>query len=170
MSDRDGEWFGHSHHHAWEGGMPKALILYQDQQFSDVQVQLLDDLLKRLYRAHVDSTRLLTIWNRIPAGQAFTNYRDSRSSLVTLECPNGFPQRTRVVMLKALDEEWRSITQQHPEQLMLALVEKDMFSVVYQSNRTRLSVGGQLKFAWHIVQALLRAWRRRTPLIVNPNL
>lgn len=150
--------------------MPKALILYQSQQLSMAQIQQLDALLLELYNTHVSPQKLLTIWNQVPLGQAFTNYQDSKSSLVTIECANGFPQHKRVGMLQALDTGWRAITAQQPQELMLALVEKDMFATLYHSNRKRLSRGGQFRFAWHILRAAVQAKRAGTPLLINPNL
>lgn len=150
--------------------MPKALLLIQEKQLSSSQIQQLDALLKQLYRQHVGSDRLLTIWNRIPPGQAFTNYQDSQSSIATIECPNEFPQTQRISMLRALDEGWRAITGQKPDDLMLALVEKDMFAVVYEGNRKRLSPAGQLRFAWHILRSAVRSKSQGLPMQMNPNL
>ena len=87
--------------------MRKALIAVQADQFSDTQIQALDRLIHTHFAAHVSNERLLTIWNKLPAGQAFTDYKDSRSSMITVECPNDFAQEKRIRMLTAMESDWR---------------------------------------------------------------
>jgi len=121
-------------------------------------------------RNHVSRERLLVIWNRIPAGQAFTNYQDSRSSLVTMECPTGFPQKQRVAFLKAIEKDWLKISGQHPDELMLALVEEALFADVFQGTQKRLALRGRLAFMAKIIRTVIHASVKRIPIIVNPNL
>lgn len=150
--------------------MRKTLILIQENQFSDTQVALLEKIIRNHYRHHVSRERLLLIWNRIPAGQAFTNYQDSRSSLVTMECPPGFPQNQRIAALKAIEKDWLKISGQHPDELMLALVEEALFADVFQGTQKRLSLRGRLAFMAKILRTVIYASVKRIPIIVNPNL
>ena len=150
--------------------MRKTLILIQANQFSDAQVALLEKLIRNQYRNHVSRERLLVIWNRIPASQAFTNYQDSRSSLVTMECPTGFPQKQRVALLKAIEKDWLKISGQHPDELMLALVEEALFADLFQGTQKRLALRGRIAFMAKIIRTVIHASVKRIPIIVNPNL
>lgn len=150
--------------------MRKALILIQAGQISDAQIAELESLLRRHYAAHVSTDKLLVLWNRIPAGQAFTKYEDSRSSIVTMECPEGFAQDKRVALLTALEADWRGVTGQHPDEIMLSLVDESMFAELFKSSQQRLTPVGRLKLVGKMIKAVLGARMRNQPIIVNPNL
>ena len=107
--------------------MPKALIAIQAEKISDEQIVTLERLVLDNYKRHVGGEKLLVVWNKIPEGQAFTDYKDSNSSLITMECGNSFPQEKRVAMLTELEAAWREVTGQHPDEVMLALVEQELF-------------------------------------------
>lgn len=150
--------------------MRKALISIQQEQLSQQQIRQLDALLQQHYRQHIGDERLLIIWNRLPAGQAFTKYEDSRSSLVTLECAKGLPQARRVAFMQALDKDWREITSQHPDELMLAVVEADAFASILSSSQQRLSLRGRLQLNLKMLRCILKARLSATPIQFNPNL
>ena len=150
--------------------MRKALILVQDGQISDVQIAELEALVRRHYAAHVGSDKLLVLWNRIPAGQAFTKYEDSRSSIVTLESPDGFEQAKRVTMLTELEADWRGVTGQHPDEIMLSLVDETLFAELFQSSQQRLTLAGRLKLISQMLRAMLGARLGKQAIIVIPNL
>ncbi len=101
---------------------------------------------------------------------AQTNYQDSRSSLVTMECPTGFPQKQRIAFLKAVEKDWLKISGQHPDELMLALVEEALFADVFQGTQKRLALRGRLAFMAKIIRTVIHASVKRIPIIVNPNL
>ena len=150
--------------------MPKALIAVQAEQISDAQLRTLDALVQQLYQRHVSFEKLFTIWNLIPAGQAFTNYRDSTSSLITMECANNFPQEKRVALMTELEKAWREITGQCSDDVMLALVEEDLFAELFESNQKRLSLGGRLSLILSMLRAFVRARLGGAPVSFNPNL
>ena len=150
--------------------MRKALILVQDGQITDPQIAALEAIVRRQYAAQVGGDKLLIVWNRIPAGQAFTKYEDSRSSIVTMECPNGFAQARRVALLTALEAEWRGVTGQHADEVMLSLVDEDLFAPLFKSSQQRLSAGGRLRLVGKMLAAIVGARVRGAPIVVNPNL
>ena len=150
--------------------MRKALIAVQADQFSDTQIQTLDRLIHTHFAAHVSNERLLTIWNKLPAGQAFTDYKDSRSSMITVECPNDFAQDKRIRMLTALESDWRAITRQNPHEVMLALVEQDLFGTLFASNQQRLSWRGRLNLILKMIKSMAFARLSGSPVSFNPNL
>ena len=150
--------------------MRKALIVIQAEQISDAKIEHLDTLIQKHYREHVGSEKLLTIWNTLPKGQAFTDYEDSRSSMITVECPNDFPQESRVAMLTSLERDWRTVTGQNPHQVMLALVEETLFADVFSSNKQRLSPIGRLCLVLKVLSSFVRARLTGSPISFNPNL
>jgi|GEM_PF-958418 len=150
--------------------MRKILILIQEDQFTTRQISLLEQLVRHHYRRHVSRTRVMVLWNRIPAGQAFTNYQDSRSSLITLECPQGFPQSARITLLKAIEKDWLEVSRQHPDELMLALVEAPRFAEIFNSTRNRLSWVGRIALITRVLGTALMARLRGAPIIINPNM
>lgn len=150
--------------------MRKALIAVQAEQFSDAQIQTLDRLIHAHYEQHVSDEALLTIWNQLPKGQAFTDYKDSQSSMITLECPNGFAQEKRVRVLTALESDWRATTGQNPHEVMLALVEQDLFGTLFASNQQRLSWMGRLNLIVKMIKSIVRARLSGSPVSFNPNL
>lgn len=150
--------------------MNKALITVQAGQLSKQKIAQLNLMLKQHYRRFVCDTKLQTVWCVVPTGQAFTKYELSRSSLLTIECPNGFEQRKRISMLKACERDWVAITGQHSDDLMLALVDEEVFKTVLQSNQNRLSTFGKLHMGFHLAAAILRSLVARTPTTFNPNL
>ncbi len=150
--------------------MRKALIAIQAEQFSEAQIQTLDRLIHANYAQHVSDEALLTIWNHLPKGQAFTDYQDSHSSMITLECPNGFAQEKRVRMLTALESDWRATTGQNPHEVMLALVEQDLFGTLFASNQQRLSWMGRLNLIVKMIKSIVHARLSGSPVSFNPNL
>ena len=150
--------------------MRKALIIVQEEQLSGQQIQRLDAFVKRRYRKHVSHDKLLTIWNRIPAGQAFTRYEDSRASLVTMECENGFEQSRRVALMQALDKDWRSVTGQRPDAVMLAVVDEALFADVFKSSQMRLSLLGRVELTFRMLRSMFHARLSGTPIQFNPHL
>ena len=150
--------------------MRKALILVQAEQLTDSQIAELEAIVRRHYAAHVGADKLLLLWNRIPAGQAFTKYEDSRSSIVTLECPNGFAQPKRVALLTALEADWRGVTGQHPDEVMLSLVDEDRFQELFRSSQQRLTTAGRLRLVGKMLAAIVGARLRGQPIVVNPDL
>ncbi|MAK45017.1 MAG: hypothetical protein CMN80_12835 [Spongiibacter sp.] len=150
--------------------MRKALIIVQEQQLSQTDIRRLDSYIKQHYQRYIGTEKLLTIWNRIPAGQAFTKYEDSRSSLVTMECEKGLEQAKRVAMMKALEKDWLALTAQHPDELMLAVVEEDLFAGLFESSRERLDLIGRLHLVFKMLCSFLKAALSGAPIQFNPNL
>ncbi|MEM7543502.1 MAG: hypothetical protein AAF384_18235 [Pseudomonadota bacterium] len=150
--------------------MRKALITVQEQQVSKPQIRKLDEIIKRNYRRFVGEDNLTSLWCRVPKGQMFTNYDDSRSSLVTLECPEDFKQPTRVAMMKAVESEWLTVTQQHPDELMLAIIEPELMTTLLGSNQHRLSFAGRIFFALNMLKSAVKAKFIGAPISFNPNL
>jgi hypothetical protein len=135
----------------------KILATVQEGQFGNEQIKALEATLRRNYAENVSAARITVIWCVIPAGHAFTNYQPSQSSLISMECDVGFPQDSRVKLLHACERDWTAITGQSPDQVMLSLIEADVFKHVLDGNRLRLSNGGNLKLQWHILTSLLRS-------------
>ena len=138
--------------------MRKGLISAVRGQFSPAQQRKLEAIVKAHYRTHVSDERLGVFWMEFEPDQMFTNYAASQSTIVTLECANDFPQDKRVALLTACANDWCAETGQHPDQLMLALLEEELFGVFLASNRERLSGLGALQF---YSSALVRALRSR---------
>lgn len=150
--------------------MKRILVTVQDRQFDDAQIKQLQALLREHYACHVSRERLTLIWTLMPAGQAYTNYAPSRSSIVTMECADGFPQAQRVSLLQACARDWTALTGQHPDELMISLIDQQLFNRLMASNRDRLSATGRLRMGLHMLTSLLGARLRRGFLAFNPNL
>ncbi|MDD9894142.1 MAG: hypothetical protein OXT49_11675 [Gammaproteobacteria bacterium] len=150
--------------------MRKALVMIQAQQFSDIQLAELEALIRNTYRQHVSSEKLMVVWSELAAGQAYTNYAPSQTSIVSAECENGFPQEKRVAYLTELAREWSQITGQHLDSLMLALVDADQFKIIADSTLRRLSFVGRIKFGLHVAKNLLHSKLNNTPLRFSPDL
>lgn len=150
--------------------MRKALIVIQDNQFTDTQIALLEKTVRKHYQHYVSQEKLMVIWNRIPSGQAFTNYQPSRSSVVTMECANGFAQKQRIALLEALEKDWRAISEQHPDEIMLALVEESLFATTFRSSQTRLTFFGRLAFMAKVLRTAVAAKIKGLPIVINPNM
>ncbi len=148
----------------------KILATVQEGQFGNDQIKALEATLRRNYAEHVSATRVTVIWCVIPKGQAFTNYQRSQSSLVSMECVVGFPQDRRVTLLQACERDWTAITGQNSDQVMLSLIEADVFNNVLDGNRLRLSKAGNLKLQWHMLTSLLRSKLGKGYLSFRPNL
>lgn len=148
----------------------KTLATVQEGQFSNDQIKALEATLRRNYAEHVSAARITVIWCVIPGGQAFTNYRPSQTSLISMECDAGFPQDGRVKLLHACEHDWTAITGQSPDQVMLSLIEADVFNDVLDGNRLRLSKAGNLKLQWHMLTSLLRSKLGKGYLSFRPNL
>ncbi|MEM7466603.1 MAG: hypothetical protein AAF387_06920 [Pseudomonadota bacterium] len=150
--------------------MRKAVITVQENQISKSQIRELDEIIRRNYRRYVSAEKLTTVWCRVPQGQMFTNYEESNSSLVTMECPEEFAQEQRIHMMEACEKEWLSVTQQHPDELMIAIIEPELMGTLMQSNRARLSSIGQKFLALNMMKALLKSRIFGSPMSFNPNL
>ncbi|MDB5973865.1 MAG: hypothetical protein JWR07_625 [Nevskia sp.] len=148
----------------------KILATVQEGQFNNDQIKALEATLRRNYAEHVSTVRITVIWCVIPSGQAFTNYQPSQSSLISMECDGGFPQDGRVKLLHACEHDWTTITGQNPDQVMLSLIEADVFNDVLDGNRVRLSKAGNLKLQWHMLTSLLRSKLGKGYLSFRPNL
>ena len=150
--------------------MSKILASVQAGQFSDAEIRQLQARVLAQADAHLGRQGRAMIWCLIPPGQAYTDYQASRSSLLTIEAPNGLPQATRHALLQACERDWTAITGQHPDQLMLAVLDRDKFNELLRANQQRLSLWGRLRFQWHLLLSLLRSRRARGFLAFNPNL
>lgn len=150
--------------------MKKILCTIQQDQFTDAQIGQLEALLRRHYAEHVSTAKAAVVWCVVPPGQAYTDYQVSQSSIVTMECENNFPQEKRIALLQACEKDWLAITGQHPDHLMLSLVEEALFSVFVKSNQNRLSPLGRIKFVWHMLSSLFSSKFSKGYLAFNPNL
>lgn len=148
----------------------RILATVQEGQFSDDQIKALEATLRCNYAEHVSAVRITVIWCVIPRGQAFTNYQPSQSSLISMECDVGFSQDSRVKLLHDCERDWTTITGQNPDQVMLSLIEADVFNDVLDGNRLRLSKAGNLQLQWHMLTSLLRSKLRKGYLSFCPNL
>ncbi|MDC0663681.1 hypothetical protein [Marinobacter sp. SS21] len=136
--------------------MRKGLISAVRGQFSTAQQRELEAMVRAHYRTHVGDERLVVFWMEFEPDQMFTNYAPSQSAIVTLECANDFPQAKRVAMLTACANDWCAQTGQHPDHLMLALLEQDLFGTFLASNRERLSAAGAIQFYGSAAMRALR--------------
>ena len=137
--------------------MRKGLISAVREQFTPAQQRKLEAMVKAHYRTYVGEERLGVFWMEFEPDQMFTNYAPSQSCIITLECANEFPQSKRVAMLTACANDWCAETGQHPDHLMLALLEEDLFGTFLASNRERLSGLGALQFYGGAIARALRA-------------
>ena len=64
--------------------MAKILVSVQADQFTDDQIKRLEAVLRRNYAEHVTDTKVTVIWCVVPQGQFYTNYKLSRSSLISM--------------------------------------------------------------------------------------
>lgn len=150
--------------------MKKILVTIQQNQFSNQQIKDLQQVLLNHYQKHVSSEKPTVIWCIVPTGQAYTEYKPSQSSLVTMECCDNFPQSQRIAMLKDCERDWLAITGQHPDQLLLALVESHLFQQILKSNQSRLSALGRLRMGLHLLKSFSLSTFRHGLLAFNPNL
>jgi len=137
--------------------MRKGLISAVRGQFTPAQQRKLEAMVKAHYRTHVSDERLGVFWMEFEPDQMFTNYAPSQGTIITLECANEFPQSKRVAMLTVCAKDWCAETGQHPDHLMLALLEESLFDVFLASNRERLSSIGALQFYGAAITRALRA-------------
>jgi len=150
--------------------MKKILVTIQQNQFSNQQIRDLQQVLLNNYKQYVSAVKPTVVWCVVPTGQAYTEYKPSQSSLVTMECEDNFPQAKRIEMLKACEQGWLSITGQHTDQLMLALVESRLFKDIVDSNQNRLSGLGRFRMGLHLVKSFITSKIRQGVLAFNPNL
>lgn len=150
--------------------MKKILVTIQQNQFSAQQIRDLQQILLNNYKQYVSHQKPTIVWCIVPEGQAYTEYKPSQSSLVTMECDDNFPQAKRIDMLKACERDWLAITHQHTDQLMLALVESRLFQNIVDSNQNRLSAYGRLRMGLHLMKGFLISKLRQGVLAFNPNL
>lgn len=150
--------------------MKKILVTIQEKQFNTAQIKLLEAVIRSTYTTHVGVKKILVIWCMIPQGQAYTNYQPSQSSLISMECDNGFDQDKRIKLLKNLEQDWTSITGQDSNYVMLSLIESDVFNVLLDANHERLTFMGRIKLQVHMVSSLLRSQLLNGFLSFYPNL
>lgn len=150
--------------------MPKILASVQADQFSTEHIRQLEAVLRHNYLKYVGKTKPTVIWCKIPDGQCYTNYQLSRSSLVSIECENDFPQERREAMLHACAKDWVTVTGQDTHEVMLSLLEHDLFNRAVQANQQRLSTFGRIRFNWHVIRSLMSAKWRKGFLSFSPNL
>jgi hypothetical protein len=150
--------------------MKKILATIQEKQFSNVQIKALESVVRRHYTAHVGVKNVLVIWCIIPKGQAYTNYQPSQSSLISMECDNGFDQEKRITLLQNLELDWTAITGQDSNHVMISLIDSDVFNVVLDGNRERLTSVGRVKLQVHMMSSLLRSKLLNGFLSFRPNL
>lgn len=150
--------------------MKKILASIQQGQFDQSQLQRLEALLISSYQQHVSNDKTIVVWCEIPPGQAYTAYQPSQSSLITMECPTGFEQQRRVAFLQSLAEQWIAITKQHPDYVLLSLMEEDLFNQFVRSNQKRLSAVGKVRFVLHMLRSFIRSKQRNDLFRFNPNL
>lgn len=149
--------------------MRKGLISAVRGHFTPAQQRKLEAMVKAHYRTNVSKERLGVLWMEFEPDQMFTNYAPSRSSIITLECANELPQSKRVAMLTACANDWCAETGQSLDQLMLALLEEDLFGTFLASNRERLSGVGALQFYGSAIACGIRARRTRGIFAVPAN-
>ena len=148
----------------------RAIITVQEDQFSIAKLKELEVIIRALYAKHVSDDKLTVVWNIAGAGLAFTNRQPSRSSLVTFETPDGFEEERRAALLSECDEEWRAITNQHPDQVMVAAFDQALYSKIFKGNLERLSPIGRIIFQLKTIGRLLRSKFQHNLLITSFNL
>lgn len=149
--------------------MAKILASIQERQFTDEQIRRLELSLRRHYAEYVSEAAVTVIWCVIPTGQCYTNGQLSRSSLVSMECDNSFPQERRVQLLQACERDWRAVTEQDSGQIMISLLERDLFEEALRASQQRLSTLGRWRFNGHMLSSLLMSKLRRGYLSFSPN-
>jgi hypothetical protein len=87
-----------------------------------------------------------------------------------MECPIGFDQQRRIYFLQSLAQQWRAITRQHPDHVLLSLLESDVFAQFVRSNQQRLSSYGKGVFVWHLLRHFIRSKWRNEVFRFSPNL
>ena len=148
----------------------RAIITVQEDQFSIAKLKELEVIVHGLYAKHVSDEKLTVVWNVAGAGLAFTNRQPSRSSLVTFETPDGLPEDKREALLSACDKEWRALTNQHPDQVMVAAFDQALYSKIFKGNLERLSPLGRIVFQLKTMGRLLRSKMQHNLLITSFNL
>jgi len=150
--------------------MAKILVSVQADQFTDDQIKRLEAVLRRNYAEHVTDTKVTVIWCVVPQGQFYTNYKLSRSSLISMECEPGFPQDRREQLLHACGSDWAAITGQDQNEVMLTLLEQELFNTAFSSTRDRLTAAGRIRFLWHTISSLVSSKVRKGYLSFSPNM
>ena len=69
-----------------------------------------------------------------------------------------------------LEADWRGVTGQHPDEIMLSLVDETLFAELFQSSQQRLTLAGRLKLISKMLRAMLGARLGKQAIIVIPNL
>lgn len=149
--------------------MHKIFINVVENQFNNDTTRQLERLVRHLYAEHVTNKNITIIWIINPVGQLYTNYAAAQTSMITMACPIGFPQAKREMFLKTLCQDWCQISGQTQHELVLSLLDVDLFNTIAKANQTRFSKSARAVFLWDLVKSCIRSKRRNGFASFNPN-
>ena len=147
----------------------RSLIAIQEGQISLSQIQKLEATLRQLYVRHVGLQKLTIIWNVADAQHTITDRKWSRSSACSVAVPDGFDEDRRKAFLSDLDEAWRKITGQHPDQTSFVDFDEERFNEVLKGNLERFSLLGKMLYLGKLILRIMRSKRRHGVLITRFN-
>lgn len=147
----------------------RALIAIQDGQISVEQIKKLEQIVRALYAEHVDARKLTLIWNVADRQHTITNRKWSHSSAFSIGVPDGFPGNKREAFLMALDQNWRAVTGQHPDQTSFAAMDETRFREVMKGNLERFSRLGRILYLFRTSRRMTKSKREHGVLISRFN-
>jgi hypothetical protein len=147
----------------------RSLIAIQEGQISLAQIKALEGVIRGLYAQHVCDEKLTIIWNVAARQHTITDRRWSRSSTISMEVPDGFPTQKREAFMLAVDQGWRKITGQHPDQVSVGAFDQSRYSKILTGNLTRLSRWGRLSYLAKLFARAMVSKMRHGVLIAQFN-
>ncbi|MDN5201277.1 hypothetical protein QQ008_07890 [Fulvivirgaceae bacterium BMA10] len=126
--------------------MKKILITISEGQFSKRQILSLESLIRQNYKTHISADPLLVIWNQVPAGNIFHDYKNGQPSILVIESNENIEQHQRVEMFEACTRDWLQITGQRIDQLIISVLDTPVFNKLLQRNSKHLTIPGKVKY------------------------
>ncbi len=134
--------------------MQVILITIGKNQFTDSQIRSLEHIVQQHYRTHISNASTRVLWNQVPKGDFYKDYQQKQPSIISVGCEVGFDHEKRVRMFENCSEDWLAITGQHPDVLVIAILEQPIFEAFLKWNSHQLTGLGKLKFYIHILSNL----------------
>lgn len=134
--------------------MQAILITIGKDQFTDSQIRSLEHVVLHNYRTHISTDKARVLWSQVPNGDSYKDYEQKQPSILSLGCEVGFAQEKRVRMFENCSEDWLAITQQDPDDLVIAILERPIFEAFLKRNNQQLTGLGKAKFYAHVLADL----------------
>ena len=135
--------------------MNKILVTVGKKQFSKRQIRSLEQIIRQNYRQYVHPTKLLVLWNMVPQGNMYNDFKEQQPSILVIECEKGFAQNKREQMFQSCMHDWVAITGQDINDVVISVLENPTFNTLLRRNSAQLTSLGKLRFYTHVLGGLV---------------